>query len=143
MAKLVGARVYDASNQAIDNDSTTVVAFDSERYDTDTIHDTSTNNSMLTCKTAGVYSISGHIQFEANATGLRLVGILLDGATTIAYMGWSDVGASAIYLPLETKYTLAVNQYVELVVYQNSGGALNIVKSGSNFTNEFMMSRIG
>ena len=63
--------------------------------------------------------------------------------------GWSGrvtlaLVAAIILFPLRgladppTLYELAVNDYVELVVYQSSGGALNVVSSG-NHSPEFMM----
>lgn len=43
-----GALVYNSSNQSIAHGSEVTLNFDSEDYDTDSIHDTVTNNSRLT-----------------------------------------------------------------------------------------------
>lgn len=135
----IGARAYHNANQSITSATLTVLALNSERYDTDTIHDTATNNSRLTCKTAGVYAISGNVSFAANATGLRELDILLNGATMIASKTVGNVGGTvATIVDVGCDYLLAVNDYVELRVYQDSGGALNVLSTG-NYTPEFSM----
>src|SRR5678815_4874680 len=83
---LVGpkARVYHNTTQSIANNTNVALAFNSERFDTDTIHDLSTNNSRLTCRTAGTYLLLGHFGTAANATGRRVIAIRLTGSTYIA-----------------------------------------------------------
>ena len=71
MAKLVGARVYNNADLTIPTASWTNLTFNSEDFDTDTIHDTSTNTDRLICKTAGVYLAVFNARFDANAAGER------------------------------------------------------------------------
>lgn len=137
-------RVYNNADQVIGTGAWTVLTLNSERYDTDGIHDTVTNNSRLTCKTVGIYAICANGVFAANATGSRYVGIRLNGAT---YIGRTGGGANATAghgtdLMVATQYQFAVNDYVEMMVYQNSGGNLNSTAYG-NICPEFMMARIG
>lgn len=137
-----GARVYHNATQSIPTATRTALAFNSERYDTDAIHDPVTNNSRLTCKTAGKYILSGSISFSAHATGLRNLRIRLNGSTVLVDlllgMTFDNQWSGAV----STIYDLAVNDYVELTVYQNSGGNL-IIYASPNSTPEFMMSRVG
>jgi len=137
-----GARAYHDANQSIANGVDTVVAFNSERYDTDAIHDTATNNSRLTCKTAGKYIIAASIAFAANTTSVRIVGIKLNGATLLANFVVNAVAAGGTYCNVATIYDLAVNDYVQTMAYQLSGGALNVT-SNPNYSPEFMMQRVG
>lgn len=139
-----GARAYHSANQSINNNTFTALALDSERYDTNTIHDTVTNNSRLTCKTAGKYFITGHISFAANVTGRRVGAIIINNTTYIALQQFQaiTVAGSGTILSLSTVYSLAVNDYLELQAYQDSGGALNVVAVG-NYSPEFAMQRIG
>jgi hypothetical protein len=118
------ARVYASANVSIANNTVTPVPFDSERYDTDTIHDNVTNNTRLTCKTVGVYLIGGVVWFAANATGYRDVQIAVNGTTIV---GRSVVpvsnGTDPTVVTLSgVPWQLAVNDYVELRVAQNAGG---------------------
>ena len=94
----IGARVYNSAAQSITTSSATALTFDTERYDTDTIHSTSVNTSRLTCITAGIYIISGQMEFASNTVGLREVFIQLNGTTRIpegcqpAVVGWHPSG---------------------------------------------------
>lgn len=142
-APAIWARVYHNASQSITTATTTALAFNSERADTNTIHDTVTNNSRLTCQTAGVYYITASVQFAANATGFRQVGIRLNGTTALAFQRTPSPGGSdAALLTISTAYALSAADYVEATVYQNSGGSLN-VDTSANFTPEFMMVRLG
>jgi hypothetical protein len=131
------ARVFHNAAQATVSGVDTPLAFNSELFDTDTIHDPATNNTRLTCKTAGVYQISGSAEWAANPTNGYLK-INLNGAMPIAWnhMVTGDYRRMAV----STLYQLAVNDYVELVAAQSSGGAIN-VNSAAHYSPEFMMVR--
>lgn len=137
-----GARVYHNAAQAIPNNAITTLAFNSERYDTDSIHDTVINNSRLTCKTAGKYIIIGHAAFASAAAIGSAIYIRHQGATIIAQHSEEASVAFAYRIEAATIYDLAVGEYVELRVYQFSGAPLNIVYA-PQYSPEFMMQRIG
>jgi hypothetical protein len=142
MAKLVGARVYNNATIEIANETETQLTFNSERYDYDAIHNPGSNPSRLTATTAGIYVINGTVMWENNADAIRFISIWLNGATYLCrgfkagIVGWNTEHE------ITTIYELAATEYVELRVYQNSGGALDIYASG-NISPEFMMHRIG
>lgn len=137
------ARVYNDANISATNADWTTLTFNSERFDTDTIHDTSTNSERLTCKTAGKYIIVGNAFFAANAGGdIRWIRIFYNNTNNIGIAPGIDNVNSAAMMNVCTIYDLAVNDYVTLGVYQDSGGALNITAAG-NYSPEFMMIRIG
>lgn len=136
------ARVYHNAAQSLANSVATVVAFNSERWDTDTIHDTVTNNSRLTCKTAGRYLIIGTTEYATNATGVRETYIRLNGATPLAADVRAAVSGLTTAFTIQTYWDMAVNDYVELIAFQSSGGALNL-NSTANYSPEFMMTRVG
>lgn len=141
-AAMPSCRVYGVQ-QSIATATWTVLAFASEHYDTDTMHDTSTNNSRLTVTTAGKYHISGHVGFEANATGIRAIAIKTNGTSDfLAVQNANAVSGAPHYLSISADYNLSAGDYVELVVYQTSGGALNIVRL-ANYTPEFGMTKVG
>lgn len=142
-AQAIWARVFHNANQSIANTTPAALAFNSERADTDTIHDNVTNNSRLTCKTAGVYAVSANVEWTANATGYRELFLLINGVTRFA-----DNVAPPVTTGVVTRqqaqgiYALAVNDYVEAWVNQSSGVALNII-TAANYSPEFMMVRLG
>ena len=137
-----GARAHNNANQSIPHNTWTALALNSERYDTDTIHDNVTNNSRLTCKTAGVYSSTGCVYFNTGAISWRGIAIRLNGTTFIgAQLFWSGAVAG-FYFSVATIYKLAVNDYIELLAYQTTGGAINSL-TFHHMSPEFAMQRIG
>ena len=126
------ARVYHNVNQSIPNTTPTFLAFNSENFDNDDIHDNVTNNERLTCKTAGKYLVVGQVQWDTIAGGRRQIGILLNG-TEIAFAESGSV-PDAGHKPSQIVATicdLAVGDYVRLRVYQSSGDALDVVYASS------------
>jgi hypothetical protein len=136
------AEVWNNANQSIANNAETTLGFNAEQFDTDVIHDTATNNDRLTCKTAGKYLVYFTLEFAANATGQRYAYIRKNGTSAMAY----DINVSAgATLPTTLGHSrvldLAVNDYVTIVVYQNSGAALNVSSAG-NYSPIFGMVRV-
>jgi hypothetical protein len=130
----LGARVYHSANQNITNSTWTALNFDSERWDTDNIHNNTTNNTRLTATTAGKYIIIGNASFyNGNVNGEGR--LRLNGTTIIANYN------SARFINITTIYDLAVNDYVEFIVFQNTGST-QPVSSTANYTPEFMMVRL-
>lgn len=124
-------RVHHSTTQSLGTSGTeAALAFDTEDFDTDTMHDTATNNSRLTATTAGKYAIIGEAEFAGNVTGLRRVRIRLNGSggtnlniqTTMA-LGNAGIATS---LTVADSYNFSANDYVELIARQDSGGALNV-----------------
>ena len=135
-------RVYNDANIAIPDDTATALTFNTERWDTDGIHNTSTNTGRLTCVTAGVYHIYACVSFAANATGARSCTIRLNGSTTIAVSSGGNAGAAdLVRIILSTEYKLTVTDYLEVTAYQNSSGALNVLVA-ANYSPEFGMTWI-
>lgn len=137
-----GTRVYNNADISIPNDTVTVLTFNSERYDTDSIHSTVANTSRLTCQTAGKYIICANTRFAASATGRRMFQFMLNGSIIITEVQLPATAADHMGFSLSTIYDLSVGDYVEHTAFQNSGGALD-VKCSANFSPEFMMQRIG
>ena len=122
------ARVYHNVDQSIPNASVTVIAFNSEMFDNDGIHDNVVDNERLTCKTAGKYLVVGQVQWDSNAVGRRQIGILKNG--TIVAIAESGSVPDAGHKPSQIVSTicdLAVGDYVKLRVYQSSGGSLDVL----------------
>jgi len=137
----IGARVYNSADQAIPNATWTALTFDSERYDTDTIHSTSSNTSRLTCKTAGKYLIHAQVQWEGNADSTRYVSIKHSSGWHIGREIATGFTATGFIMSVQTVFDLAVDEYVELELWQGSGVSLD-AKAEGQITPEFMMQRI-
>ena len=141
-------RVTHNAAQSTTSGVTLALAFNTERFDqaagvASTMHDTVTNNSRLTAVYAGIYQISGSVEWAGNATGRRDLFIRSSvGAAQIAYVTHSNLANVTIEQSITTLWSMAVNDYVELCVNQTSGGALN-VNSSASYSPEFMMVRVG
>jgi hypothetical protein len=145
-------RVYHNATQSITTATETALAFNTERWDqagnaADTQHDTVTNNSRLTCRYAGVYLVTAYAAFVGNATGQRYLTVRIN-ATASQFNGIMQQPGNATYgneLQVSSLVSLAVNDYVQAIVYQDSGIGLN-VSAGSSLNGqnaEFMMVRVG
>lgn len=139
-----GARVYRTAVQSIPDDTLTFVEFDAERYDTEAIHDNTTNPARLTCKVAGVYVITASIGFAANAVGTRFAEIHHSGEgayiCSLRIPAYTEAGHYT-HLCISTVHYLAVDDYVRVAVIQDSGDALDLLAFAN--CSEFAMQRIG
>lgn len=137
----IRVRAFHNAAQSLANNTDVALALNSERWDTDGMHDNVTNNSRLTCVTAGLFDILGAVGFADNATGERLAYIRLNGTTIIAMFRHTANQTDLDELEVSTQYQLAVNDYVELIARQESGIALNAIVNAQR-TPEFMMVKV-
>lgn len=115
-------RVKLAAAQSVASGTSTVINFDQEQWDTDTIHDTVTNNSRLTAKTAGQYAIFAYGFFSGGTESRRAISIRKNASSIIVESDLSKgIGADQVVYFEEI---MAVNDYVEILVLQDSGAAL-------------------
>lgn len=122
----VGVGVYKSGNQSINNSTDTALTWDTEDFDTDSFHSTSTNTSRFTIPSgkAGKYLLSGTLWWEANANGLRAIKMYKNGSLihqTVLLSGTND----GTGIPVSFVFDLAVADYLEVFVRQSSGGALS------------------
>jgi hypothetical protein len=122
----IGARVRQIASFSIPNAAFTSHPFTTEDYDTDEMHESTINPSRLTCVTAGLYLMGGNIWFAPHATGDRAIQIKYNGSLLIAEVYEEALSAVDWLITVgPTPYRMSVGDYVELQVYQSSGGALN------------------
>ena len=141
----VSARAFNTAAFALTSGTAAVITLDSERWDTDTIHSTSSNTSRLTATTAGKYQITGHAEFASNVNaGRRRLEILLNGATVIASEDCpfnTATPSDAVRCSITTHYNLSATDYVELRANQTASATLN-VNASSNYSPEFEMVKV-
>ena len=129
---LPAAKVRSPSN-SIANNTTEWLSFTTELFKSGVTHSnsgtagTSTDPKRLTIATAGVYLITGNVQFDNAGTGVRALYIRKNGSTTVAQgMVASPSSSSPAYVTATTIENLSAGDYLELGVYQTSGSALNV-----------------
>lgn len=133
-------RVYRTTNQTLTTGVSAPISFDAERFDTDAMHDGLSNTSRITIKTAGKYLIGASLTFDASAVGDRQLLLRLNGLTLLSNS--REPGAANAAITANIVYDLAVNDYIEALAVQYSGGNLDVLTSG-NFTPEFWAHRLG
>lgn len=125
------ARGYRTTTQSIPNAAWTPIEFDNEDHDSDTIHNSSAW-SRFVCKTAGLYLCDGTADLAAAGGGLqRVCGFYVTPVATgtSTFFGLSNHPFSAsvnTFLSSSAFIKLAVSDYIQFVVYQDSGAALNL-----------------
>lgn len=121
-ASFIGCRVYKSASQNGTGTGEVTVTFDSENFDTDTMHDNVTNNSRITFTTAGKYCVIGNVNHSANAA--QILKIKLNGTTVISR---NAQGNSAVTEGISTQciYNFSATDYVELINQSGSNGNIN------------------
>ena len=133
-----GALAYNDGTQTINNTTVTAITFGAESYDTDTLHDTSSNTSRITVPSAlaGKWRFTFHtgIYSGNNGTGIRAVWLRKNGTTDVI---GSEIRLNPV-LNLQVAgigsadVAMAASDYMEVVIYQSSGGTLAFGDTVSN-----------
>lgn len=140
-------RVFHNTTQSIADNTVTTVLFNSERYDTDNMHNTVTNNSRITINTAGLYLLTFHGRVITAADYLAL---FCDfnvnaGSFSCAEMRWHPNTTGDVHnYQLTTVYKFAAGDFIEARVYQdNTANASRTLESTSAVTPEFSAAWVG
>ena len=123
---------FNSANISVANAIEQLLTYDSEVYDNDGIHSTSSLTGRLTAVHAGIYVATLNVGFAQNSTGIRFASIRLNGSTAIGAHSARAVndGASRTYISVSAHYKLAVGDYLDSTAYQDSTAALNIEAFG-------------
>ena len=136
----VGVRLTKSAAQSCANNTGTMITWDTETYDTDAFHSTSTNTSRITIPAgkAGYYSISATGAFAGNATGQRYYAFYKNGSFSQIFGRAGGYSADTV-LSGTLILNLAVADYIEVEAFQNSGGALDFQDTiSSQFSAQFL-----
>ena len=126
----VGASLYDTNaTQSISNNTSTLITWDSENFDTSSFHDTSSNTSRITIPAgkAGKYLFTSYGFFDGNATGNRRIDLRKNGSLIRSWPSPSTI-ATFSGMTITCILSLAEADYIEIAAFQTSGGALNYYK---------------
>lgn len=122
-------RATKNATQSIPHATGTAITFATEDYDTDDMHSTLSNTSRITINTAGIYLVSGFVLTTATTAPYNYTYVWKNGTQfsgNSATVAMTSDAANAKFGWFSIPLSLAVNDYVELAYYQNSGGAINV-----------------
>jgi hypothetical protein len=142
----VSVRVFNSADITVPNMNPgewTSLTFNSERWDTANLHETTTNSGRLKASVAGKYYIFANITWESPiASGLWGLRLQLNGKTVIAEQSLPNTAAPfRISMSVGTLYALAAGDYVEVQVFQNSGNPL-LIRSIAATSPEFGIAKL-
>jgi hypothetical protein len=124
----VGVLCRKGASQTIPNTTDTVLNFSgTDTYDTDTFHDTTTNNSRITIPAGlgGYYLIYGLNTWDVNATGRRFCELKKNGTKILTSNGFGPNSTAAPSNMISVVLNLSAGDYMEYQVWQSSGGNLD------------------
>lgn len=147
LANPPACRVYNSANLSIPDNALTALTFNTERYDTDSMHSTVTNTGRITFTTAGIYNVGFVGSFDAAAQAITYaeVNIRRAGTDVIANQALATIPVGfTVPLHVTTQFKFAAADYIEVVVYQDNAAnvARNIVAAASK-SPEFWATWVG
>ena len=132
-----GCIAQKTANQSIPNATTVALTWNTELYDTDNIHDNAVNNSRMVVP-AGIDKVQffGGVRWTSNSNAARLLFVYKNGALFPAgpYVTKRAYGSSDTQISSGVVQCVA-GDYFELMAYQNSGVALNVLTSLVSYFN--------
>jgi hypothetical protein len=132
LGTIPAVRAWNDAGQTVPTAATSdsnTLTFNTNVYDTQGLHSTTTNTSRLTAPISGVYDVSVSVIWASNGTGRRSLSIVKGGDTFLA------AGSQVVAVPgaglvtnqtVSTQLRLPAGGYVEAIVSQDSGGNLAV-----------------
>lgn len=134
-------KVYTSVDIGITPSTQHAIAFDTEVFDTDTMHNNVTNNTRITATTAGKYAFVGAISLRTtNYSGAYYVYARKNGSgdefRTRHQTYFNATGFTFEFaVPISFVSNLSAGDYIEIVVYV-SNGSQSITVLGADSANE-------
>jgi len=123
-SSFVGAAIYNNTALSASNSTTTTMTFNLELYDTNSFHDNSTNNSRFTIPSgkAGYYEVNYNTVYQGYSSAATLFFLIFKNGSQVVNNKAAAAGGSGEQNFMYSRImNLAVGDYVELKVWQNSG----------------------
>jgi hypothetical protein len=120
--------------QSIPDATITAINFNTEDFDVGDLHDLTTNTNRITIPTGGTgrYTIKAQVRFDNNSTGRRVV-YLYKNASEVARANLFTAHATEdTYLQIAYDDQASAGDYYDVRVFQNSGGALDVVAGATS-----------
>jgi hypothetical protein len=125
------ARAEFTTPQSIPDNTFTPLCFDTTVFDNDNVWGGGSTCGAAGSKTeliapvAGVYEVNASVQWDTNSTGARVIRIEKNASTDLVTDQRTAIGFTAN--SASTMVKLAAGDFVQALVLQNSGGALNVL----------------
>jgi hypothetical protein len=126
LARPPGCSVITSSGtNAANNAWTSVVWNGTDERDTDGFHAAGSASLVVPAGLGGWYTFTGQVAFAANAVGIRMARLSVNGADTVRVGAFQAPSTGlAAYVPVSADLLLAAGDTVTVQGYQASGGTL-------------------
>jgi hypothetical protein len=124
--------VYAGAGISCANQTWTLVTFDTESWDTDSMHSTVTDTSRVTINTSGQYLVTFYARFLSNATGYRQLNFRKNSTgnsglgSTMSTIAAPAVNGSMTFLTRTFELNCTAGEHYELFAWQSSTAALSL-----------------
>ncbi len=122
----VGASCYTTAQITVPHDTDTAITFNSEYYDTDSIHSTATNTARFTIPTGKSGKYLCAVSIQSSGVGSEM-GAFLKIRKNGSFVAWSKGHIRGGTEPMNVDFSqvldLAAADYIEFYIYQNSGSS--------------------
>ena len=135
-SSFVGCSVWASAEQSLTNNTNTILTFDSEDFDTDAFHSTSSNTGRITIPSGkgGKYKIQAFGNWANNSTGRRYMYLYKNGAEFALTETIVPSTAASLSWYMNIVVSAVATDYFELRATQTSGGALAVRINGDGST---------
>ncbi len=123
---------FSGTGIATATSTSTLVTFDNESWDTDSMHSTTTNPSRITINTSGQYLVSFYARFPPNATGYRMLNLRLNsggsssGGSTLSTIAIAAAPTTSTFVTRTLELTCNSGDHYEMFATQSSGASLTL-----------------
>lgn len=114
------------TSQAIADVTVTTVQHDTEEIDTANITDLTVLNTTIRCPVTGHYLVTAHANFEPNGTGVRELMVRRNGTDIPIGDTRAAVTGRDTNLCVSSVVRLNTTDTIDMTVYQDSGGSLDL-----------------
>ena len=145
VGEAIGVKAYNSAVQSISDSTNTALTFNTEEWDTDGYHSTSSNTSRFTVPAGlgGEYVINASTYANFTVSSYCYLSLHIDGSGTAQYRSEKGTAASPAMMFLSQRLHLDAGQYVEVYLVHTNGSAQNVGHaSARRVQTEFSMSLV-
>ncbi len=130
-----GTMLFNTANISLNSGTTTTITWDSETFDTDAYHSTSSNTSRITIPAgkAGKYMVIGDAMYTSNSNGRRIMTFRKNGTDVFDFESASP-GSAELDIVGTAVIDLVVGDYIEMTAWQNSGSTLSLQNGSTRYS---------
>lgn len=128
-------RLFHASTQSIPNTTETALTFNSEEFDASSLHSTVSNPTRISYQSTGVWLVGATVNFATATAQTGYLRFFKNSTTAVgSAAGFKGTGVSNFSQRITATAIDVVtssNDFLEAVVFQNAGGALECGNASS------------